>query len=131
MRFDLLRGLAGVLELSESPHHLDEVVTGVFVVGAARVRRADVFAPVGARPALARQPQPGVFPVTGDGHVAQVLGLGLEFDGIIPDALPPVALSLGRPQAAGQQQQQQSAVLGPHGVRWMLSVRGGERDCCS
>lgn len=131
MRFDLPWCLAGIVELSEAPHHLDEVVTRVFVVGAAGVRLAHVFTPVGALAALARQPQPGVFPMTGDDHGAQVLCLGAEFDGIIPDALSPaIALSLGRPKAAGEQEQQ-SAGLGPHGVRWMLRVRGGEWDCLS
>lgn len=127
VRFDLPRRLAGVLELSKAPHHLDEVVTRVFVVVAAGVRHAHVFTPVGALAALARQPQPGVVPLPGDDHGARVLGLGFKFDGIIPDAL---SLGLGRPKAAGDQQQQ-SAVLGPHGVRWMLSVRGGEWDCSS
>lgn len=87
VRFDLLWRLASVLELPEDPRHLDEVVARVFVVGAAGVRLAHVFAPVGALPALARQPQPGVLSVAGDDHGAHVVLLGFEFDGIIPDAL--------------------------------------------
>lgn len=94
MRFDLPRPLAGVVELPEAPHHLDEVVTRVFAVGAAGLRRAKVFTPVGALAALAGQPQPGEVPLTGDDHVADVIVLGFEFDGIFPDALPPDALSL-------------------------------------
>lgn len=93
VRFDLPGRLAGIVELSEAPHHLDEVVTRVFVVGAAGVRLAHVFTPVGALAALARQPQPGVFPMTGDDHGARVLSLGFKFDGIIPDVLCPLSLS--------------------------------------
>ena len=107
-------------------------MSGVLVVGAAAVRLPHVLAPVGALAAPARQPQPGVIPVTGDGHGARVLGLGLEFDGTVPDVLPPgVALGLGRPEAAGEQEQQ-SGGLGPHGVRRMLSAGGGgEWNCRS
>lgn len=53
MRFDEPWSMAGIVELSEAPHHLDEVVTRVFVVGAAGVRHAQVFTPVGALSALA------------------------------------------------------------------------------
>lgn len=55
MRSEELWALAGVLELPEVPHELDEEVPGVFVVGAAGVRHAQVFAPVGAPGALAGQ----------------------------------------------------------------------------
>lgn len=119
--------LAGIVELSEVPHHLDEVVSRVFVVRAAGVRLPLVVAPVVARAAPTGQPQPGVLPMTGDDHGAHVLSLGVESDGLIPDVLSPAdgALSLICPEAAGEQQQQ-SAGLASHGVRWMLSVRGGE-----
>lgn len=132
MRLDLPWRLAGIVELSEAPHHLDEVVTRVFVVGTAGVRLAHIFAPVGPLAALAPQPQPGEFPLAGDDHGAQVIFLGFEFDGIIPDALSPaaVALSLSRLKAAGEQKEQSDG-LGPHGVRQMLSGRGGEWDCSS
>ena len=130
VRFDLPRCLAGVVQLPEAPHHLDEVVTRVFAVGAAGLRRAQVFTPVGALAALAGQPQPGEVPLTRDDHVADVIVLGFEFDGIFPDALPPDALSLSWLRAAGEQQQQ-DAGLDPHGVGQMLSGRGGQRDCSS
>lgn len=129
---DLSLPLAGVVELSEVPHHLDKVVSRVFVVRAAGVRLPLVVAPVGALAALTGQPQPGVLPMTGDDHGAQVISFSVEFDRLVPDVLSPAvfALSLICPEAAGEQQQQ-SAGLGPHGLRWMLSVRGGEWNCCS
>ena len=93
--FDLPRPQAGVVQLSEAPHHLHEVMARVLVVAAAGVRPSNVLAPVGALPALAHQPQPCVFPLTRDGHGALVLGLGVELNGIVPDALSVRSLSLG------------------------------------
>lgn len=124
VRFDLPGSLAGVVELPQLPHHLDEVVPGVFIVGAAHVRLPHILTPVWVPVALAWHPQLGVFPLPSDGHCAQVLVLGVECDGIIPDALSSAAitLSLSRPNIAGEKQQ--SADLCPHGVRWMLNLRG-------
>lgn len=105
MRLDLSRRLAGVVELPQVPHHLDEIVTRVLVVSAAGVRFAYVLAPVGASLTQAGQPQPRVLPVTRDGHGAVVLSLGVEFDGVAPDvlSLAAVILSLSWPEAAGEQ----------------------------
>lgn len=95
----------------------------VFVVRAAGVRLAYVVTPVGALGALAGQPQLCVFPLAGDDHCALLLSLGVELDGLVPDVL-----SLRWPEAAGEEQ---SSGLGPHGVRGMLIVRGGESDSSS
>lgn len=94
VRLDLLGPHAGVLQLPEAPHHLDEVVSRVFAVGATGVRLAQVLAPVGALVALARQPQLGVLPLTGHDHGACVFVLGAESDGFVPDASPAFALGL-------------------------------------
>lgn len=126
MRSEELWALAGVLELPEVPHELDEEVPGVFVVGAAGVGHAQVFAPVGAPGALAGQPQLGVFALAGDDHGAQVLALGFELDGIVPDALP-VALSRSREEAAAEQEEHRAG-WSQHGVRRATSQHEGERS---
>lgn len=127
VRLESSLALAGVGELPEAPHQLDKEVPGVFVVRPAGLRLPHELAPVRAAAALARHPQLGVLAVAGDAHGAQVLGLGPECDGLLPDRPSLLGLRLGWPEAAGEQRQQ-SAGLGPHGVRRMPMVREGEFD---
>lgn len=79
--------LAGVAQLPEAPHDLDEVVARVLVVGSADVRCAQVLAAVGTSRAAAGDPQLGELALAGHHHAALVLALGSELDGLVPDAL--------------------------------------------
>lgn len=92
--------LAGVAQLPQVPHDLDEEVARVLVVGAAGVRRAQVLAPVGPARAAAGDPQLGELAVAADQHLAQVVALGLELDGLGPDALAVARGHGGREEAA-------------------------------
>lgn len=117
VRLDDSRSLAGIGELSQTPHHLDEVVARVLVEGAAGVRPADILTPVRPLGPLTGQLQLGVLPLSRDDHGAQVLCFGVELNGVFPDVLPPVVLSLGRPkEVTGEKQQKKGAGLGPHVV---------------
>lgn len=128
VRFDHPGSLAGVGEFPQIPHYLDEVVPGVFVVGAARMRLAPVFTPVWVPVAPAWQPQPGVVPLASDDHGAQVLVLGVERDRIVPDGLSHTVIALSRswPNTA---EQQQSASQCPHGVRWCRMAQAEGPSC--
>jgi len=85
--------LAGVVQLTQLPHQLCEVVTRVVAVGPAEVGLALEVTVVGACGGLSRggstaagHPQTGVIPRPGDGHGAGVFGLGVETDRLVPDA---------------------------------------------
>lgn len=120
VRFNLSWCLAGIVQLSQVPHHLHEIVSRIFVVRGAGVRLAYVVTPVQALVPLAWQSQPREFPLTGDNHGAWVFSLGAEFDRWIPNASTPFSLSLSWPETAGEQQ---SSGLGPHSFQWVLNVK--------
>lgn len=108
--------LAGVLELPQIPHNLNEVVARSFVVSAAGVRFPHKLTPVEALRAPAGKPQPGVFSLACNDHGAFILPLGVKADGLLPDVVCPAAVSLrlSWPDAAGEQQQRGG--LDPHAV---------------
>lgn len=87
-----LRPLAGVAQLPHVPHHLGEVVARVEVVGTAQVGLALEVTVVGAAwvlalgGALAGDAQASIVPSSGHHHGANILSLGVESDGIVPDA---------------------------------------------
>lgn len=100
--------LAGVAQLPEAPHDLDEVVARVLVVGPAGVRRTQVLAAVGAFRAAAGDPQLGELAVARHQHAALVLALGSELDGLVPDALAVARGHGGREEAVAEQQERRA-----------------------
>lgn len=87
-----LVSLAGMAQLPQVPHNLDEVVARVSGEGPAGVGFALKVAGVGAprvlalAQAFAGDTQASGVPGCGHQHGAGVLGLGAEADGLVPDA---------------------------------------------
>lgn len=129
--------LAGVAQLPQVPHDLDEVVARVGGVGPAEVGPALEVAGVGSpldldldlalaldldlAGALAGDAQACVVPGCGHQHGAGVLGLGAEADGLAPDAFA----GLGARRGDGGAEQQQDSYPCSHGDACVR--RGGRR----